>query len=183
MKPLYLPFFLRNWHKSLVRVYNNMVDINNIFHKIFVLCNLDLWFKSYIKVLWNPSKSVWSGHEGTCLGGWSATDHILSSWKIIILQIKHFYTAWYKGWGKIQYCYLIEWWWANIRHELLHLAVIIGSACRVWHMKSIVHLCFSTSWSSTMSQLLLLSGVLHCVECRKCNLNWLIVSVKLALPK
>ena len=42
-------FFLRNRQKSLVRIYNNIIDINNSFHKIFVLCNLDLWFKSYSK--------------------------------------------------------------------------------------------------------------------------------------
>ena len=30
-------------------MYNNMIDINNIFHDIFVLCNLNLWFRSYSK--------------------------------------------------------------------------------------------------------------------------------------
>ena len=36
-------------HKTLVGIYNNMIDMNNIFHWIFVLCNLDLWFRSYSK--------------------------------------------------------------------------------------------------------------------------------------
>ena len=40
---------MRNMHKSLVRIYINIIDINNSFHTIFVLCNLDLWFKSYSK--------------------------------------------------------------------------------------------------------------------------------------
>ena len=41
--------FLRNRHKSSIRTFNSIVDINNSFHRIFVLCNLDLWFKSYSK--------------------------------------------------------------------------------------------------------------------------------------
>ena len=44
----FLPFFfLRNRHRSLVRIYKNMSDINKSFHNIFVLCYLDLWFESY----------------------------------------------------------------------------------------------------------------------------------------
>ena len=42
-------FGVRNQLKSLLRVYSNMIDSNSIFHKIFDLCNLDLWFKSYGK--------------------------------------------------------------------------------------------------------------------------------------
>ena len=42
-------FFLRNWRNILVRIYIDMTDMNNIFHWIFVLCNLDLWFRSYSK--------------------------------------------------------------------------------------------------------------------------------------
>ena len=34
-------------NKNLVRVYNNMIDINNIFPKIFVLCNLAFVSKLY----------------------------------------------------------------------------------------------------------------------------------------
>ena len=41
-------FFLRNKHKSLVRINIDMTDINNSF-LFFFLCNLDLWFKSYSK--------------------------------------------------------------------------------------------------------------------------------------
>ena len=42
-------FFWESGIKNLLRMYNSMIDINTIFHDIFVLCNLDLWFRSYSK--------------------------------------------------------------------------------------------------------------------------------------
>ena len=47
--PLFYDFFQINRRKRLLKVNFSMIDINNIFHKIFVLCNLNLWFKSYEK--------------------------------------------------------------------------------------------------------------------------------------
>ena len=103
-----LQFFLRNWHKSLVRVLNNIIEINSIFHKIFVVCNLDLGSQSYSK-----SCKVSMNIFGLVMKG-PAIDHILlfSSWKITILQ--SIFTVYdVRVQSKIWYYDPIEWQWAN----------------------------------------------------------------------
>ena len=42
-------FFLRKLYVSFVKVYNNMIGNIISFYRIFVLCNLDLWFGNYGK--------------------------------------------------------------------------------------------------------------------------------------
>ena len=42
-------FFLRKRYVSFVKVYNNMIGNLFSFYRIFVLCNLDLWFGNYGK--------------------------------------------------------------------------------------------------------------------------------------
>ena len=43
-------FFLRKLYVSFVKVYNNMIgNIIFSFFRIFVVCNLDLWFRNYGK--------------------------------------------------------------------------------------------------------------------------------------
>ena len=102
--------------------------------------------------------------------------------------------------SKLQNCDTIEWWWANIRHVTTsgshHRVCLQGLAYKVN-----VHLCSNTSWYDlpqcpwlllrlmpyvkcllTFRITVLLSGVLVCV-CGKWNLNWLIVTAKLTLPK
>ena len=45
-------FFLRNLHKILVKGYNNMIDIKNVFHKIFILVQ-KLWQILFVLYLQN----------------------------------------------------------------------------------------------------------------------------------
>ena len=42
-------FFLRKLYVSFVKVFNNMLGNIISFYRIFVLCNLDLWFRNYGK--------------------------------------------------------------------------------------------------------------------------------------
>ena len=42
-------FFLRKLYVIFVKVYNNMIGNIINFYRIFVLCNLDLWFRNYSK--------------------------------------------------------------------------------------------------------------------------------------
>ena len=44
-------FFLGKLYVSFEKVYNNMIGNINIisFYRIFVLCNLDVWFRNYGK--------------------------------------------------------------------------------------------------------------------------------------
>ena len=77
-------FFLRNWHKILIRIFNNIRDTNYIFYGIFVLCDLACWFKSYSKSCEVPlnlfglvtKEPVWVVHQLVTISyssllGWS----------------------------------------------------------------------------------------------------------------
>ena len=130
-----------------------MIDINNIFHKTFVLCNLNLWLKSYSKSCEVPL-NLWSGYEGTCLGSFqlltSFFDHILlcSSLKITILQRVLTLHDW-RVQNEIQYCDPIEWRWDNrpIRHDVAygsHHWVFLQDLQDLAY-KVNFHLCSSTS--------------------------------------
>ena len=85
----------RNRHKSLVRIYNDIIAFTR-----FLFCVI--WtFGS--KTTANFVKSLW-----IYLAGWSAIDHILfSSWKITILQ-SIFMLHDLRVQSKIQYCDPIE---------------------------------------------------------------------------
>ena len=186
-------FFLRNGHKSLVRIYNNLIGINNSFHKIFVLCNLDLRFKSYSKFCEVPlnlfglitKEPVWP------------VDQLLTISYSFLLERSPFCKAFL--------CCMIKGFKVRISigiplnndgligllGMLLHMAVIIGSDCRSgeqsqcspgfsrcpWFLLRLPpHFKYMLTFFITM----LLSGVLLC---EKCNLNWQIVPAKLTLPK
>ena len=42
-------FFLEKLYVNLEKVYNNMIGNIISFYRIFVLCNLDVWFRNYGK--------------------------------------------------------------------------------------------------------------------------------------
>ena len=105
-------FFLRNQHKNLVRDDNDMIDVNNIFHKIFILCNLDLWFKW--QILWSPSESVWSSHKGTQLGSWSS----LAVCVLLFLEDRHLAKYFYAAWVRSCLVFLLNDNVANVRRAV-----------------------------------------------------------------
>ena len=175
-----------------------MISINNIFHKIFVLCNLDLWFKSYSKSCGVPlnlfglvmKEPVWAVDQPLAVS--------FSSWKIPILQNICILLD-VSVPSKIRSCDPIEIDDGLIFGMLLHLAGIIKSACKAYcsgqpsqcspvfqHFLFFYYMYPPISVKAgaivkyflTFIITVLLSEVL---ECKKCNLHCLTVPAKLRL--
>ena len=60
-------FFLRKLYVSFVKVYNNMIGNIISFYRIFVLCNLDLWFRTYGKSCKVPPNLFGLIHSYCCI--------------------------------------------------------------------------------------------------------------------
>ena len=118
-------FFLKNRRKILVRIYIDLIDMNNIFRWIFALCNLDFLVQKLQQILWSSFESPWSGYEGTWL---SVHQQLIDSYSSLLRQspfCKIFFYCMTLG-CKVRPSVVI---WLNddelILCKLLHLAIII----------------------------------------------------------
>ena len=116
----------------MVRFHNNLIDINNSFHKIFVLCNLDLWFKSYSKFCEVPLNLFGLVTKETV---WPIDQLLTISYSFLLERspfCKALLCCMIKG-SKVRISFVIR---LNndgligLLGMLVHMAVIIGSACR-----------------------------------------------------
>ena len=134
-----------------------MIDINNIFHKIFVLCNLDLWFKSYSKSFEVPLNML-NLFVLVTKDPWAVTSH----WLYPTLLGRSSFCNDVRVQSKISYPIVIRLLKdvGLIRHAVAsHHS---GSNHRVYLQgltyEVNVYLCSSTSWSSTLTQISVKAG-------------------------
>ena len=79
-------FFLRKLYVSFVKVYNNMIGNIISFYWIFVLCNLDLWFRNYGKSCKVPPNLFGLIHSYYCIH--PAYSPLVTAW-VSVLKINN----------------------------------------------------------------------------------------------
>ena len=106
-----------------------MIDINIIFHW-FLFCTIWTFGSkvtaNLVKSIWISLVWLWRNLSELFIKNWSNFTPLFLAKHLLLHDVRVDY--------KTQHCDLIEW---LILCMLLHLAIIIVSACRVWCLKSI----------------------------------------------
>ena len=79
-------FFLRKLYVIFVKIYNNMIGHIISFCRIFVLCNLDLWFRNYGKSCKVPPNLFGLIHSCYCIH--PAYSPLVTAW-VSVLKINN----------------------------------------------------------------------------------------------